>query len=376
MIEFTCTCGRPLRVSENSRTGAVACPDCGKEIVVPGNRAKVTDSRPSDRPDFVEDDRPRRRRRFEDEPEPAVREGAAGGTSTKALVSLVLGLASILLFCVTGLPALIVGFMALGDIGNSRGKLKGAGLAYTGITLGIIGMVLTVIVGPLALLFPAVMKVREAAERAQAMNNLKEMALAMHSYNDNNGCLPQAYTLIPSPDGGPPQPGMGWRVALLPYVEEERLYGQYNFQLPGDHPSNQYLQTASVRVYQFPKDTTTATNNTYFQVFVTVPGKSPHAMFDSPTLPPQRIGLGAIFDGTSNTIMIAEGTTAVNWASPKDLPFDPNQAPPSLGYHYRSVSLIALGDGSTRPITKPINPETLKSLITRDGNELIFDPDF
>jgi Protein of unknown function (DUF1559)/Domain of unknown function (DUF4190) len=376
MIEFTCTCGRPFSVSENTRSGTVECPDCGKEIVVPGNRAHVTPQRHSSRPEFVEDDRPRRGRRFHDEPEPFMANGAAAGTSTKAIVSLVLGLASFLLFCVAGLPALIVGFMALGDIANSRGGLKGKGMAFTGITLGIISLVLSILVVPAVAIIPAIQKTREAAARMSALNNMKQIALSLENYHDSNGSFPQAYTLAPPPGGGPPQLGMSWRVAILPYIEQNNLYNMYNPQLPWDDPSNQFVRSTQIRTYQFPNDTTTVPTNTYYQVFVTVPGKSPHALFDRPTFPPQSVRMIHILDGSSNTIMLAEAPTAVPWASPQDMAFDPDQMPPLLGSHYRGVSLIATADGATRSIPTSINPATLKALITRDGNEIITDPDW
>jgi hypothetical protein len=376
MIEFTCTCGYPFRVSETKRTSTVACPDCGKEHPIPEGRNHVTPERRTDRPEFPEDDRPRRSRRFhDDEPEPVLADGGATGTSTKAIVSLVLGLASFLLLIVTGLPALIVGFMALGDIGNSRGRLKGRGFAYAGITIGIVSIVLTIVGAPVAVMFSAVMKIRQAAARMQATNNMKQISIAMINYHDTYGQFPPAYTVLPAP-GGAGQPGTSWRVLILPYIEEGNLYKQYNPQLPWDHPSNQFVQSTPIRIYQFPNDPTTAPTNTYYQVFVTAPGKSPHALFDHPTLQPRRVGMDTISDGSANTIMIAEAATPVPWASPQDLVFDPELLPPALGSHSPGFSIIATADGSTRPIPKPINPATLKALITRDGGEIITDPNW
>ena len=64
----------------------------------------------------------------------------------------------------------------------------------------------------IALLLPAVQAAREAARRAQCVNNLKQIGLAMHNYNSAVGTLP------PGKNGD----AWGtWLVAILPYVEQQ-----------------------------------------------------------------------------------------------------------------------------------------------------------
>src|SRR5262249_51353981 len=64
-----------------------------------------------------------------------------------------------------------------------------------------------------AMLLPAVAQARLAARRTQSMNNLKQLALAMHNYADVNQSLPPA--VLYGPDGKTPY---SWRVAILPYL--------------------------------------------------------------------------------------------------------------------------------------------------------------
>src|SRR5438105_820128 len=83
-----------------------------------------------------------------------------------------------------------------------------------------------------ALLLPAIQKVREAADRSHCANNLKQLALALHSYADGRRQFPAAVQIVGAQNGAAdlcsayrePSFGPNWAVFLLPYIEQQNLY--------------------------------------------------------------------------------------------------------------------------------------------------------
>ena len=193
----------------------------------------------------------------------------------------------------------------------------------------------------------------EAPMRTVALENMKQIGLALTIFQTDNGALPAGYA---DPTG---QPGLSWRVALLPYLDQDPLYRQFKLNEPWDSPNNKLLIARMPKMYSPPNQNTRG--YTFCRGFT-----GPNTW-----LPPQtgRAGqmlLGVktfqISGGLSNTILVAEAAEAVIWTKPDEVPFAPNAAP-KLGGVFRSGFAVLMADGSTKFVRNTVSPAALADAI-------------
>ena len=200
------------------------------------------------------------------------------------------------------------------------------------------------------------------AQRMKTLNNLKQLGIAMHSYHDVYGHFPAD---ILDKNG---KAILSWRVEMLPYIEQDALYKTIDRTKPWDDAANKKIAEQLPEVFRHFGRETKDKGFTYFQSFT-----APKALDSgNPFLVPGRkLGLAGITDGTSNTLMIVEGESAVNWLKPGDIAYDPKK-PPKVGDPKTGKFAAAMGDGSARWFNaKKLGEEKLHALITVDGGEVV-----
>jgi hypothetical protein len=214
-----------------------------------------------------------------------------------------------------------------------------------------------------ATLKPFFVEMERVAIRQQGMNNLRQIGIAMFNHEAAYQTFPNG--AICDKTG---KPLLSWRVALLPFFEEDNLYKQFKFDEPWDSPNNIKLLDKMPNVYSLP-GREAKKGETFIRVFT-----GQHAAFDlsrpggNGSFTPGR-KIFSFTDGTSNTLLVVEAAESVPWTKPDELPVDPKKTLPKLGGLLPDKFLAVLADGSVEMIPTKIGEKTLRNLIDpADGN--------
>jgi prepilin-type N-terminal cleavage/methylation domain-containing protein/prepilin-type processing-associated H-X9-DG protein len=300
--------------------------------------------------------------------------------------------------------------------------------AFTLIELLVVIAIIAVLIG---LLIPAVQKIRAAADRSACANNLHQIGLALHQHE--NAC----HRFPPGGVGGPYAPlGItshathGCWPFLLPYLEQETLARQYQWNSNWSDPVNQAVVTTPLRVLQCPS----AEPNRIGAESLTNPGQGactdygplkgvnlslqlaspslidPVAKLDGAMPINYMARVTDIVDGTSQTIMIAEsadrpklwrvgqnvaggfsnggpwasginridvwGSNATGTSRPGACAINcTNQSGEVYSFHTGGANVL-FADGSVRFLQAGIDIRIFARLITRAGGEVVSADDF
>ena len=284
-----------------------------------------------------------------------------------------------------------------------------------GFTLIELLVVIAIIAILMSLLLPAVQQAREAARRTQCTNNLRQIGLGVHNYHDVFLTFPQTEA------GGTGTLGRASAFAsILPYLEATNIYNQYDFNRGNSDAPNQVAVSQRITTYLCP--------TTVFPRAVPISGcdannRAPGTYaFSTGSGDPWGLALGGtaphngaivhplqgvtrirdITDGTSLTLLAGESDWNIKdylftsgpcngqvrggftyWSSPYPLatafttmaPFNPKSGGSAVLSRFRSdhpgMVNFCLCDGSVRALSENIDQNTLNSLGTRAGGEIV-----
>jgi prepilin-type N-terminal cleavage/methylation domain-containing protein/prepilin-type processing-associated H-X9-DG protein len=252
-----------------------------------------------------------------------------------------------------------------GALARSETEVAAGVHAFTLIEL----LVVIAIVGTLiALLLPAVQKVRDSANLLACKNNLKQIGLALHDYHTVEKSFPVGYydpTPWPQPDNGP---GWGWAAFLLPFLEQHDLHGQIDFSRDVGDPANASVGSVFLKVFHCPSDDAPMNfvindsgSNSWTLAQSNYVACNGNDGVDDFTTPPhtgafvratQGFRIATITDGLSNTFFVGERTGMLSYSTWVGGPTGAQNpflmAPGSFG---AEVTLLMCHAGQTGPNT-------------------------
>ena len=246
-------------------------------------------------------------------------------------------------------------------------------------------VVIAIIAILMALLLPAIQKVRASADSLRCKNNLRQIGIACHHYHNDYGTLPPG-GIEWRPLGNTTKRQLAWSAFILPYIEQDNISKQLDLSKAFDSPVNAVAAGQVVAIYLCPSSR---------RVEPRVDGRGAcdyggiyGERIMSPNNPPKgamiydrAFRLTDIRDGTSQTLMISEdcGFTDGQWINGRNI-FDQayaiNRAPPFENDIRSDHSGGANGlfcDGSVRFLPESMPLQVLAAICTREGGEAISD---
>jgi len=201
---------------------------------------------------------------------------------------------------------------------------------------------------------PAHRALEEARRRTNCSNNLHQIALGMLLYHHERGTLPPAYTI--DANG---KPLHSWRVLLLPYVGEEKLFSQIRVAEPWNSVHNCQFHDAAVAIYQCPSALAKRGDTTYSVII------GQHTAI--------RPAEGRSLDDLGmNSVLVVERWTPVCWMDPTSELTEAialkginrrSECPEGIGSQHPGGAQAALRDGSARFISHSLETAALQSLL-------------
>ena len=227
-------------------------------------------------------------------------------------------------------------------------------------------LVVILVVGILIGMLSPPRAAHRASFRTMHANQIRQIDLAILHYESVHGHFPPAY--IADKNGTPMH---SWRVLILPYLEQQAVFDQYDFDEPWNGPNNSKLadQLQGGPFASIPYPSSERIEMTGFKL-VTGPGT---AFVEDRTT-----GFLDILDGSSNVIMLVDDNAKpVNWMSPADVTleeatelFDREKAKPAWSYEdkfkitKRYIHNVGMFDGAVQQTGLLKDPSEMREHFT------------
>lgn len=272
---------------------------------------------------------------------------------------------------VTGFAALMLGFLAQGDVQRTQRPRQGLVLSYVGMGLGVFAM----FAGP-AIYAP--LDVYGQWCNSYTGVNLQQIGLATSAYTQQYQTFPAGGLFREIPQGEP-EPQHGWMTLLLPHLPEgAEVARQIDLSKPYFDPANQAAMSRRIPTFMAAGGSSELIQGKYGPahfaglggVVRLADGSMAHVgIFDTNSDTTR----DDILDGTSNTMLAGEIATkypawgeAKNW---RQIGKGLNRDADGFGNARHSGAMFLMADGSVRYFANKTDPKVLQALSTRDGEE-------
>ena len=251
-----------------------------------------------------------------------------------------------------------------------------------GLTLIELLVVVAVIAALIAVLLPAAQGAREAARRTACLNNLRNVGCGLHGHLLGRRRFPIGCLEWRAPGRTGSARCLAWSAAILPWIEEQLLYDQIDFQKPFDDPANAEAASASIPLYLCPsadrEPRSGAMGHTDYGGLTGERITSPNNPEKGVLIHDRGFAEREIPDGLSKTVFVGECSRGVwpdgQWISGRNL-FDQAYAvnwptwEDELRSHHPGGALALFGDGAVRLLPETLDVRILAAACTRAGGE-------